>query len=370
MSNAKRRRHDSMMSNLESVVDRLPDRTNAVVSTLLENVSSIDTDSVDVDANGFILPVRGPMLAKKITSYDNLKSWCGGGGAWSFEEKYDGERAIVAVGPNVVGEMIVYSRHLKPLPVLGVNRISVRSTVNAVMDAELVWSEDPDGERVVPICDVHERRKLYVNLLVFDLQWYKNEPITEKPLTERRALLTALFSSSLETNGCVRLVRHDSVQRSEDLIERFEKRCSSKEYFEGFVLKRDDSQYAVDFRSNDWVKMKKFNLNATTYELKVLKVEKDRLGHFGILVCGTLCGRIVCRAVSGLSERHKNILEIRCGNVGRSDPRLSATLVADKVTASLSLRHPVVVDIHHLDKEREERIKKSSQLILGTSHDG
>jgi bifunctional non-homologous end joining protein LigD len=161
-------------------------------------------------------------------------------GAWAFEVKWDGFRAIV----STEGALRVRSRrgwnmttHLEFLEQL---------PVQAVLDGELV-AFDADGRPDFPlVCEavLHRRSSIPLTFAAFDLLSVEGESVTAKPYRERRQLLQQL---GLEDGPWWRV-----PEAFDDGAALWEAVCEHE--LEGLVAKRLNEPYLPGERS--WVKVK------------------------------------------------------------------------------------------------------------------
>ena len=144
------------------------------------------------------------------------------GDDWLFERKFDGIRLLAfKQGPDIR----LFSRnHLqKDMPVIAAS-VAALDVPDAIFDGELTWS---DGALAYH---------------VFDVTWLNGRDVTQRPLTERRALLSAIpFEPPLHH---VREVTGHAP---------WTHACSQG--WEGVIAKRIDSVYEHK-RSKHWLKMK------------------------------------------------------------------------------------------------------------------
>ncbi|MFB6081368.1 MAG: ATP-dependent DNA ligase LigA [Halanaeroarchaeum sp.] len=194
-------------------------------------------------------PVQA-MLAQTGTVTDALEAW----GEVAVETKYDGARVQVHVGETVA----VYSRNMEDvtdaLPEV-VEAVEAHLDGAAILDGEVVAIGD-DG-RPRPFQDVLRRfRRKYdvatmreevpVELVVFDCLHADGEDRIDDPLTERRAVLEAVWDGRLaafaleSTAAAVGELEADALEAGH----------------EGIMLKDPDSAYTPGRRGKHWLKRK------------------------------------------------------------------------------------------------------------------
>ena len=177
-----------------------------------------------------------PMLAALV---DDLPT----GDAWAFEIKWDGYRALTRLSG---GDVEMWSRGGKDLgerfaPVRRRLARAIR-TPDCVLDGE-VCALDPDG---VPRFGLLQRGEGAMVYYLFDLLEADEEPLLERPWSERRARLRDL------------VVADDPVVRlSEDFPDGEALReLARARGLEGVVAKRRASPYRPGGRGPDWRKRK------------------------------------------------------------------------------------------------------------------
>jgi bifunctional non-homologous end joining protein LigD len=194
-------------------------------------------------------PQFSPMLA--TPGYDPFDR-----AGWWFEPKFDGVRTLL----YLEGEDVrLFSRtgrdQTATYPELG--RVYRRiSAVNAVLDGEIVATDD-QGQTSFELLQQRMnlagrseieriRKKIPVELVVFDILWLDGEDLTKLPLSERRDLLQSVV---LEDKG-IRLV----YWVPDEGINFY--RAAKKHGLEGVIAKRATSRYQPGRRSEDWRKIK------------------------------------------------------------------------------------------------------------------
>ncbi len=178
-------------------------------------------------------PPMQPTLASALPQDDG----------WWFELKYDGYRALAAVSN---GKAVLRGRSgLEPGDrFVGIRQALERLVVgDAVIDGELC-ALDPSGtprfERL------QRRRDEEVIYFTFDLLYLDGEDLRERPLEERRDLLTSLLANAPPS---LRLA--EVVDGSADHA----MKIAARRGYEGVVAKRIGSRY-VGGRASSWRKRK------------------------------------------------------------------------------------------------------------------
>ncbi len=194
-------------------------------------------------------PQFSPMLA--TPGYDPFDR-----AGWWFEPKFDGIRTLLYLEGEDVRLISRTGRdQTATYPELG--RVYRRiSAVNAVLDGEIVATDDR-GQTSFELLQQRMnlsgrseieriRKKIPVELVVFDLLWLDGEDLTKLPLSERRERLQAVV---LEDKG-IRLV-YWAPEKGKRFYE-----AAKKVGLEGVIAKRAASRYQSGRRSEDWRKIK------------------------------------------------------------------------------------------------------------------
>jgi bifunctional non-homologous end joining protein LigD len=194
-------------------------------------------------------PLFSPMLATPGYEPFDRKGW------W-FEPKFDGVRTLLYLEGEQVRLISRTGRdHTATYPELG--RVYRRITaVNAVLDGEIV-ATDEQGKTSFELLQQRMnlagpseieriRKKIPVEMVMFDLLWLDGEDLTKLPLSERRERLQGVV---LEDKG-IRLIFW-----TPDEGKRFYE-AARQLGLEGVIAKRAASPYQPGKRSPDWRKIK------------------------------------------------------------------------------------------------------------------
>jgi bifunctional non-homologous end joining protein LigD len=192
-----------------------------------------------------------PMLARtgKLPADD---------GAWGFEIKWDGVRAIAYCAP---GEVRLESRNLKDIsdsyPELGRLDRALGSR-HAVLDGEIVaFGEDGrpsfgELQQRMHVAARERARRLAkqtpVTYMIFDLLWLDGHSLMDLSYQERRERLAAL-----ELSGEAWQTPEHVVGHGKEFL-----KATEEQHLEGVVAKRLDSRYEPGRRTGAWVKIKTF----------------------------------------------------------------------------------------------------------------
>jgi len=170
-------------------------------------------------------------------------------GAWLYEIKYDGFRAVAAIAD---GETKVWSRNaldLGPRFPHVPEALSKLHAAEAVLDGEIVAFDEKGVSRFQLLQQGElDDRTVFV---AFDLLWLDGEDLRGLPVEERRKALIGLIGRGSK-RGVIRLaeqLRGDA----EALL-----REASDEGHEGLIAKRSGSVYE-NRRSKAWIKLKAIN---------------------------------------------------------------------------------------------------------------
>ncbi len=239
-------------------------------------------ESVGVQRNDY-----KPMLA---TLTDALPT----GDDWTFEVKWDGYRAV---GYVRAGEAKLVSRNGNDLtgrfPDIAKALGRAAKSPDCVVDGE-VCALDENGR---PSFSAMQQGTPGTPLVyeVFDVLELDGEPVLDRPLTERRALLTGLLDkrvANVQISG--------AFDDGEALFT-----AAQEQHLEGVMAKKAGSRYAEGRRTRDWLKIKTHGEQEFVI-VGYTKGEGRRAGTFGSLVLavnegGTL--RWVGNAGTGFTEK-------------------------------------------------------------------
>lgn len=170
-------------------------------------------------------------------------------GAWLYEIKYDGFRALGAVAG---GEAKVWSRNALDLggrfPHVPA-ALAKLEVSNAVLDGEIV-ALDPSGVSRFQLLQQGEL-DASTAFIVFDILWLDGKDLRKLPVEERRKALIGVIGRATK-RGTLRL-----AEQLEGDVEELLDRVSS-EGQEGLIAKRKESVYE-NRRSKQWIKLKAIN---------------------------------------------------------------------------------------------------------------
>lgn len=170
-----------------------------------------------------------------------------------YELKLDGIRCIAYLGKEVVLQNKRFKDVTEIYPELSDMCKCVKK--NTVLDGELVVLTDgkPDFYALQKRSLMGDKfriqlaaRKNPVQFAAYDILYYDGKDLTDKPLMERKAILSEKVS---EGNGL-------SISRyiEEKGIAFFE--LAKEQDLEGIVAKRKDGLYHIGKRTSDWIKIK------------------------------------------------------------------------------------------------------------------
>ncbi|TPX71164.1 hypothetical protein SpCBS45565_g01352 [Spizellomyces sp. 'palustris'] len=221
-----------------------------------------------------------PMLAhptKSLTDvlnrFENMTFTC--------EYKYDGERAQIHLLED--GKIVIYSRNSENLSakypdiIEAVSKVPKEGVKSFVLDCEAVaW--DRQKQCILPFQVLSTRKRkdvqaadiqVQVCVFAFDLLYLNGEPLTTKPLKDRREVLYEHFN---EVDGVFAFAKHKESSNVEEiqtfLDEAVEGNC------EGLMVKTlvQEASYEPSKRSRNWLKVKKDYLSGVgdTFDLVII----------------------------------------------------------------------------------------------------
>jgi bifunctional non-homologous end joining protein LigD len=165
---------------------------------------------------------------------------------WIYEVKWDGYRALAYVNKKLVD---LRSRNDKSFneKFYPVHVALSKLGVNAILDGEVMVADDKGHANFGNLQNWRSEADGDLRYYVFDLLWLNGESLMEKPLVERRAMLTKLLPEKSETV----FVSADFEATGAEFFE-----MAKAMNLEGIIAKRADSEYIPGARSPAWVKIK------------------------------------------------------------------------------------------------------------------
>ncbi len=177
--------------------------------------------------------------------------------AFIYEVKWDGERCIAYLDPNV-GTDLRNKRNIKMLSkVPELSEIHRQIKKKCILDGELIIVKDgkPDFEAI-------RNRSLKTNsfkiklessqypatFVAYDCLYYDTQSIMMLPLTARKKTLSKAIKTE---SGRLAVSRIYESDHAESLF-----KLTLQQDLEGIVAKRKDSLYFQDIRTKDWLKIK------------------------------------------------------------------------------------------------------------------
>lgn len=303
----------------------------------MPNIRAVQTFKVDAvprdDSLTALLVPDLPMLAKPCCDPNTIAAAIN---EYLYEEKYDGERMLVAAFNSL--EKKCFTRTLKLSNIFKAGLTLSEGFGNCIFDGELIYL-DSHG-RIVPICDTGNRNNLRIQYMVFDVQMINGANVAHVPLVERQTLLRKCLIES----ESVRISKATKCSDLATTLAAFDLVCANGG--EGLMLKHSSSVYSPNRRL--WVKLKSLHLkqNRDEFELYAYKLRNDKNGIPNILDCGYFERKTgqyvhVSNVSSGIDNEKRNKLRLLSdSNTGLFRSPLIVTIVADKITAGKSLRHP------------------------------
>lgn len=193
------------------------------------------------------------------------------------EWKQDGWRMLLS---KFNGQIRLYSRHKNEFTYTFREFLDLEIPDNSIYDCELI-SVDSNGK-----CDFEALQQEYksknrtnpLQLVVFDVIFYKGQDIRRKPLMERKKILE---ESIIENEKIVisRYVDGEYSTQYFDLIK--------QQDLEGIVMKLKDSTYESK-RSNSWLKV----LNTKREKVFISGIRKGEFGVYLSFLNGEYAGMI------------------------------------------------------------------------------
>lgn len=197
-----------------------------------------------------------PMLLHKVEQPFNDDSYI-------TELKLDGIRLLWT---KFNDKIRLYTRHNNDVTSKFPELHNLNMPNGTILDGEIIV---PDSENKPNFEFMMERfssnnNRHFIQYCVFDIIQYKGERVTSIPLLNRKELLANVF---VPTENIV-LTQYIEGYGPEyfDLVKQQE--------LEGIVLKRKDSKYQINKRSNDWLKV----INYRYADVFISGIRKDKFG--------------------------------------------------------------------------------------------
>ncbi len=165
---------------------------------------------------------------------------------WIYEVKWDGYRAIALVDKTSVD---LRSRNDKSF---NEKYYTIRDSltalgISAVLDGEIIVADEKGHANFGDLQNWRSEADGDLRFYVFDLLWLDGENLMDRPLSERRELLTTVIPE-----------QHDTIFPSKNFdatgTEFF--RMAQEMNLEGIIAKKADSLYVPGARSKEWLKIK------------------------------------------------------------------------------------------------------------------
>jgi hypothetical protein len=226
--------------------------------------ASIESALAQAEADGYV----NPMLAQALTKGQekNLEQFTSD---YIWEEKWDGQRAIVAVKQSQ--NALAWSRPRPGEGTLGKPRTIPKHLLEhakALPDGTYDTEELVPGARSWAVSDLKLRdQKVYI---FFDLPIIQGQQIMDKPIEIRRRMLAEIL----------RLANSPYLRLSETFAPG---RAGVEEIWarggEGAMLKRHGSLYLPGYRAKDWLKVKLWDYTTVT----LTKFIKAKEGDYAVM---------------------------------------------------------------------------------------
>jgi bifunctional non-homologous end joining protein LigD len=283
------------------------------------------------------------------------------GGNWSYELKYDGFRAVVAIAGDDIAMLSRNELDLAPRFPRTFQALHKLEAKELVIDGEVVVLDEKGAPRFQLL--QQGGRELMV---IFDILWLDGKDLRKYTYLERRALLEKLFAkppAGITIAEKLNVTGKEAVARA------------AKEGWEGVIAKRNDSRYESR-RSKEWLKVKTLNQqefivigyqpsNATEREIGSL--------HLAVNERGIL--RYAGKVGTGFSSKMRVWLkdELSKDVVAKTDvkdaprvktavwtkPRLVAQVAFTEWTGDHRLRHPAFLGLRE-DKEVKDVVREKA----------
>lgn len=249
-------------------------------------------DVNDKKRKGFPKNIR-PMLATLVKEPVT-------GESWSFEIKWDGYRAIAYLNGK---KSDLRSRNNNSFneQFYPVYEAIQQWPMKAVVDGEIVVTDEKGITSFQKLQNWRSEADGEILFYVFDIIWLYGYDLTALPLTERREILRQLVPDA----GIIRFSENFETDAVEFLG------AAKKLGIEGIIAKRSNSEYTVNNRSDNWLKIKTGKRHEAVIGGYTLNKDSNKL--FSALLLGVYEGkrlRFIGQAGTGYTQKsQKEILE-------------------------------------------------------------
>ncbi len=165
---------------------------------------------------------------------------------WQYEVKWDGYRALAFLNKGTVD---LWSRNNKSFkekfyPIL---QALEEVKLNAVLDGEILVLDEDGKSNFADLQNWRSEADGELVFYVFDLLWLDGKSLMDLPLSERQALLHAVFPTGDDQLRLSKVFKTSGI----DFF-----RAAEKMGLEGIIAKKSDSTYLANKRGKDWLKIK------------------------------------------------------------------------------------------------------------------
>lgn len=270
-----------------------------------------------------------------------------------FEIKWDGIRALAffeGARCRLQGRKLTDRSQRYPEIMRGISRLEG----NGILDGEIIVLDDdgrPNFQRVLirEQTSNPERARLLIPkhpaiFVAFDLLFWNDQPLVDKPLVERKDLLSRLLDSPPSPIIASTYILEKGLAFYDEAV---------SERLEGIVAKRLDSPYRIGVRSDAWQKIKiRQQLDCVLVgTLREAGIERVRSLVLGVYQRGTL--RWIGNVGSGLDHRTLLQLQTELTALESDEPTLS-----ENVPGRIRWLAPtLVVRVEYLELTNEGRLR-------------
>lgn len=209
-----------------------------------------------------------PMLATVVDKpFDNPE--------WLYEIKWDGYRAVAYLDR---GKVEIRSRNNLSFTAkfAEITETLQQWPTRAVTDGEIIALNDAgiaDFQQLQGFAQLGKSAHLVY--YIFDLLWYEGQSLMHLPLKDRKLVLENIIPTD-----------QDTIRYSDHIEERGKEfsELALKQGLEGIMAKKADSEYILNFRTNQWLKIK----NTHRMEAIICGFTKPRNSRkfFGAVILG------------------------------------------------------------------------------------
>ncbi|MFS0643831.1 ATP-dependent DNA ligase [Siminovitchia sp. 179-K 8D1 HS] len=184
--------------------------------------------------------------------------------SWITELKLDGFRCIWT---KFNGKVKIYTRHNNEITAMFPELHTLAIPDNTILDGEIVVTDHQGKPNFEYVMERFKSKKSQhrITFCVFDIVYLNKDNLCKLPLIERKEIIDSLIAEDTQLLTKVSWLNGNGVAYF-DLIKQYD--------LEGIVLKKSNSTYQINRRSQDWIKI----INYKYGNVLISGLRKDKFG--------------------------------------------------------------------------------------------